>query len=136
MDDLSQYISQLILNQAKSLKYRVADEGPDTYEELVKERSLVIWSGGTDNSMFSHPEAYWAFRALHDKLHLDTGTNFAAESEMELGRIQASKYDGIVADLVYAQVAAQNEYYLKNGVFVPNERDFTIEYLKKKGIKL
>lgn len=130
MQDLIRALNSTILKQASSLHYTVSDKAPNTFQDLYNSSGLVIWSGASDNTIFNDPKVNWAFRALHDALHLKTGIGFTVPEEIELGRIQASQYTGIIADIVYCEVAGQAEYYLKNGVFVQDQVGFTLEYLK------
>lgn len=129
-------INNLILKTAP--KHRVAQHAPNTFADLYTgpRRELVIWCGGSDNTIFADQIVNYAFRALHDKLHLATGIGFSVQEEVYLGRLQASKYEGLMADLVYCEVALQAEYYLQHGVFVPNQVDFTKTYLLKQGYKV
>lgn len=123
--DLIYYINQKILNEAAKLQYIVKSQAPNNETDLFNSSSLVIWSGSSDNTIFGDPSVNYAFRAIHDNMHLITGYNFSPEAEIELGRIQASRYDGIMADLVYCEVSLQAKYYLENGVFVPDQVEFT-----------
>lgn len=128
--DLIKYLNNTILTQAKSLRYIVKSEAPSTEAQLFNASSLVIWSGASDNTIFQDNAVNWAFRALHDDLHLRTRYNFSPATEIELGRIQASKYSGILADIVYCEVAGQAEFFLKNGIFIQDQVLFTQDYLK------
>jgi hypothetical protein len=123
--------NSLILSQASKLKYRVADQAPGTELELFNgPKTLVIWSGASENTIFGDARVNWAFRALHDALHLKTGIGFSPEAEIELGRIQANQYTGLLADLVYIEVSGQAQYYLQTGRFVEDQIKFTMERLK------
>ena len=123
------YVNNLILKQASKLNYRVSSNAPGTFKDLYNSTSLVIWDGASDNSWFQDASVNYAFRALHDTLHLKTMIGFTPKEEIELGRVQANQYTGLMADLVYSQVAGQAEYYLNNGIFVPNEVEFTSNQL-------
>ena len=133
---MTKHINNLILRQASKLQYTVADRAPQTQLELFTAPSLVIWSGESDNTIFNDKIVNYAFRALHDALHLKTRIGFSPKEEIELGRIQANQYTGLMADLVYCEVSEQAAYYLKNGIFVKDQVSFTKEYLKKLGYKL
>lgn len=128
---MNNYINNLILNTAP--RHTVADRAPSTVGELFSQPTLVVWSGASDNTIFKDPIVNYAFRALHDQLHLKTRIGFTPAEEIELGRIQANQYTGLMADLVYVEVAKQAEYYLKNGIFVPDQVEFTKLELKKMG---
>lgn len=119
----------LILRHAAALQYRVSDHAPQTFADL-RATGLVVWSGASDRTIFGDARVNWAFRALHDALHLKTGIGFTPAEEIYLGRMQASQYSGLLADLVYIEVAGQAEHYLKTGQFVADQIKFTWESLK------
>lgn len=131
--ELQNYLNNIILKQASKLNYIVKDFAPNTEKDLFNSTSLVIWSGESDNTIFGDAKINYAFRALHDDLHLKTRLDFNPESEIELGRIQASKYSGIIADIVYCEVSGQAEYYKNNGIFVKDQVLFFKEYMKELG---
>ncbi len=126
--------NSLILKQASKLKYRVADVAPNNETDLFNgPKTLVIWSGASDVTIWGDARVNWAFRALHDALHLKTGHNFNPKAEIELGRIQANQYSGLLADLVYIETAGQAEHYMRTGQFVTDQIEFTKQMIK--GIK-
>lgn len=127
-------INNLILKQAP--RFTVRDVAPSTESELFQAPSLVIWSGASDHTIFGDARVNWAFRALHDQLHLKTRLGFDVDSEIELGRIQASKYTGLMADLVYVEVALQAMHYKTTGQFVSDQVAFDLKELIKMGWKI
>lgn len=122
-------LNNKILKDAESLKYTVAELAPNNVD-LFNTPSLKVWSGESDNTIWNDERVNWAFRALHDKLHLETGIGFTPDEEMYIGRLQASKYEGLLADLVYIETTEQAKYFKENGVFVSDQKLFTIEKLK------
>lgn len=128
--------NNLILKQADKLIWRPATEAPSTEADLFGSQTgseLIIWTGESDYTIWGDKRVNWAFRALHDALHLKTGLGFTPEQEIELGRIQASQYDGLLADLVYLEVAGQAEYFREHGHFIKNQVEWTINKLKSMG---
>ena len=123
------HVNNIIMSQASKLQYTVSSKAPSTFKDLYNSSSLVIWNGASDNSWFQDEIVNYAFRALHDTLHLKTMIGFTPEQEIELGRIQANQYTGLMADLIYSQIAGQAKYYMENGIFVPNELEFTNKQL-------
>lgn len=122
--------NNLILNTAP--RHLVKDVAPSTERELFGNiGQLVVWSGASDATIWNDSRVNYAFRALHDALHLKTGIGFTPKEEIELGRIQANQYSGLFADLVYIEVAGQAEHFLKTGQFVENQIQFTLDALKK-----
>ncbi len=127
------YINQVILSDASKLNYIVKENAPSDEAGLFNESSLVIWSGASDKTIFGCPKVNHAFRALHDALHLETRMNFSVESEIELGRIQASKYSSqLIQDLIYCEVSLQAMHYRDTGNFVSNQVEFTHNFFSKK----
>jgi len=123
--------------QASKLQYRVADLAPNSFQDLKASSGLVIWSGESDKTIWNDKSVNWAFRALHDALHLKTGIGFSPADEIELGRIQAAQYDSrLMQDLVYIEVSGQAEHYLKTGRFVSDQIEFTCIELRKLGYSL
>ena len=127
-------INDLILKSAP--RHQVKDSAPSTEIELFNSPSLVVWSGASENTIYQDTRVNWAFRALHDALHLETGLGFSVPEEIELGRIQANQYTGLMADLIYIEVAGQAEHYLKTGQFVKDQVAFTLNQLNKMRYKI
>ena len=126
---MTREFNNLILKQAP--KFTVSETAPSTERELFTSTSLVVWSGASDNTIWSDPNVNYAFRALHDALHLKTGIGFSPAEEIQLGRIQASQYSGLLSDLVYIEVAGQAEHYMRTGEFVLDQVEFTrLELIK------
>lgn len=128
---MTREINNLLLNTAP--RHLVSNMAPNSALDLFISPSLVVWSGASEHTIFGDARVNWAFRALHDALHLKTGLGFSPEEEIELGRIQANQYSGLMADLVYIEVAKQAEYYLKSGLFVADQVLFDLSELTKLG---
>lgn len=130
------FINQSILDQASKLRYIVKDEAPSSEVDLFSSTSLVVWSGASEATIYQDASVNYAFRAIHDALHLKTGLGFSVSHEVEMGRIQASKQTSdLMADLVYCEVAGQALHYLKTGLFVLDQVAFTNAWLSKLGYK-
>jgi len=135
--DMTRYVNGLIMRQAALVSYRVSANAPSTEVDLyaMASGSLVIWSGESDNTIFDDATVNWGFRAIHDALHLATGLGFSPDHEVELARIQASQYDStLMQELVFCEVGMQAAYFKKNGVFVPDQKAFTMAHLDKMGL--
>lgn len=131
MNDLIRYINNEVLRQSKNLRYTIKEIAPSTIQDLRNESSLVIWSGASDATIYQDASVNYAFRAIHDALHLKTGLDFSPKHEIEMGRIQASKQSSsLMSELFYTEIARQAEYYLINGVFVQDQVNFTKQYIK------
>ena len=130
--DAVNFINNEILRQASKLNYTVSALAPSTEVDLFSGTGLVIWSGASDKSIYGDYRVNWAFRALHDTLHLKTGLGFDVDSEIELGRLQASQYTSdLMRELIYSQVSMQAMHYKSSGLFVMDDKCFTMEHLSK-----
>ena len=125
--EFREFGSKLILSAPK---HEVRDIAPDTEQGLFQASSLIIWSGASENTIWGSTQGNWAFRAIHDALHLKSGLGFSVDEEIELGRRQASMYSGLMADLVYCEIAGQALHYKTTGKFVQDQVKFTKEFLK------
>lgn len=129
--DVINFINSEILNKARSLSYLVKDVAPNTEQELLSTPSLVIWSGGSENTVYGDEKVNFAFRALHDDLHLKTRLGFSHEEEIELGRIQASKFSStLMQEVIFCEVALQAKYHKETGLFLDDQKSFTETHLK------
>lgn len=132
--DQLNYLNNTILKKAKGLRYLVKDLAPQNENELFNSSGLIIWSGSSDNTIYQDKSVNWAFRALHDALHLKTGLGFSPKHEIEMGKIQASKESSsFLAEIIFCEVAEQAAYFEKTGLFVADQVEFTLNYLKQKG---
>lgn len=135
MNTLTRYINSNILDLSKGLRYTVKDVAPSTFQDVSNESSLIVWSGASDATIYQDASVNYAFRALHDAMHIETGLGFDAIHEMELGRIQASKVHALtgselLATIVHLEVSGQAEHYLKTGQFIEDQISFIMKQLK------
>lgn len=123
------YINNKILQMSQDITYTIKDIAPSTERELFNSSSLIVWSGGSSNTIYQDPKVNYAFRAVHDNVHLITGLGFSPVHEIEMGRIQAaalaSRCESLLADLFYCEIAEQAKYYLETNTFVENQISFT-----------
>jgi len=132
---LIQYVNRQVLKHAKGLQYSVKADAPSTETALFSSTSLVVWSGASDSTIYQDALVNYAFRAWHDSLHLATGLDFSVDAEIELGRMQANQCDSdLMRELVFCEVAGQAMHYRNTGKFVENQVEFTVNYLKSKGL--
>lgn len=134
--DAVRYINNEILRRASNLRYNVSEFAPSNFKDLYNSTGLVIWNGASDDTIFNDANVNYAFRALHDQLHLETGIGFSVNEEIELGRIQANQFTGLLADLVYSEVSGQAEYFKINGIFIKDQKQYAESYLINLGHKI
>lgn len=129
-------LNNAILKEASKLDYIVKPYAPNDISAVLNQTQLVIWDGASNNTIWQNAIVNYAFRALHDRLHQITGLDFTPEHEIELGRIQASQYDGLMADLVYCEVSMQAQYYLTHNKFIEDQVTFTANYMDALGYRV
>ncbi len=131
------YINNEITKQAKGLVYLVKDIAPSTTIDLFNSTSLIIWSGASELTIYQDASINYMFRALHDSMHIKTGLDFSIKSEIELGKIQASKQTSdLMRELFYSEIVGQALYFEKNNKFIDNQVQFTLDYLYGTGFKV
>lgn len=114
-------------------KYEVSAFAPDTFETLNRNvGKLVVWCGGSDNTIYGDARVNWAFRAWHDSLHLKMQAGFDLEGETRVAYEQARIIGGKYAEILLAEIIGQAEYFKKFGQFPENQVQFIKEYLKGK----
>lgn len=119
-------------------KHLIKAVAPATFKDVWNSPSLVVWSGESHNTIWNDPMVNYAFRALHDALHIKTRIGFSPLEEIEIGRIQAAKYESyskLFSDLIYIETAGQAEHYMRTGQFVTDQVEFTINKLKTLGYR-
>jgi hypothetical protein len=134
VDMLSSELNRKILKLAP--RHTVSDIAPHSFETLKSAATsgLVVYSGGSDDTIYGDPRVNWAFRAWHDQLHLDLNAPFTLEGERLVGLEQARLIGGDRLGLIMvAEVVGQIEYLEANGGFPVNQAEFLRNYLK--GVK-
>lgn len=128
---LSYELNSKILKLAP--RHTVKDIAPDSFASLkgASTSGLVVYSGGSDNTIYGDPRVNWAFRAWHDKLHLDLNALFTLQDETLVGLEQARLIGGDSLGLIMvSKVVAQVEYFETNGIFPVDQKEFINNYLK------
>ena len=129
------YLNQSILKQAAKLSYVVADNAPNTAPDLFNEKSLKIWSGESDKTIFDDPAVNYAFRAIHDTYHRNTRLDFTGENEIILGQLQANRESCLyLREVILNEISGQAAYFLSNGVFVPDQIQFAKSMLQNNNL--
>lgn len=108
---------------------------PDTLESLIRASvsPMVVYDGGSENTIYGDTKVNHAFRAWHDALHIKLNAPFTREGETLVGLEQARILGGSYSEIVMAEVVGQVEYFEKYRDFPSNQVEFCINYLKGKG---
>ena len=122
--------------------FEVANDAPQSYEELVARLDagmpMLVWRGGSQNSIYGNPEVNYAFRAWHDWCHWRGRHDFSFEGEMAAYRMQAEHLVVVYGDcprtkwwqrILHAEIIGQRQFYNMLGYFPDDQRDFVEAYL-------
>jgi hypothetical protein len=99
-------------------------------------RSLPVWDGGCDLTIYPAPEGNHAFRAWHDSLHLATGHRFDAvgERHVAVAHVRLARAHGcsqVAQAAIWADTWGQFLYgEAHDGAFVEDQRAFVIACLQ------
>lgn len=130
------------LAQRLKLKPIPVDNAPETYKELVKLKPYImdcienhmtiempVYSGGSENTIYTDKWDNYKFRAIHDFIHIMYGLRFTEADECKVCDIHADMLrkhgaSDYVIKLLEADVKGQVRYYYKHKKFVENQLEF------------
>ena len=122
--------------------YDVSADAPSTFKALKAHldagKRMVVYNGGSDRTIYDDDEVNFAFRAWHDWCHWRYGLSFSPAGEMATCIAQISHLKELFgqsqtterwADILWAEVAGQSQYYARHKAFVQDQRGFVEAYL-------
>lgn len=117
--------------------YEMSEDAPSTYPELKalldRGERLIVYSGGSDMTIFAEPEVNYAFRAWHDWCHWKGQHLFTLFGEIGVYRMQQEQLIAKYGDtpqvrgwckLLYAEVLGQFLYYYHHKDYIDNQKEF------------
>lgn len=122
----------------KAPPYYATATAPDTYKKLVAATTdplghrlnvIPVYNGESNGSIYSESEINFAFRAWHDKIHLDMGLDFSPMSEyrVALEHVRQAREYGVPEQQIRAlwvDTFKQVEYYTIHRKYVDNQQEF------------
>ena len=91
---------------------------------------IPVWTGASDRTIWSGPEANYLFRAWHDSHHLRLGAEFTREGERLVADLALSEVSGVLERaLLWAETEGQQEHYARWGEFPGDQRGFDLACL-------
>lgn len=123
----------------------VAGEAPRTFVALKAHldagRRLVVWSGGSQATIYADPRVNYAFRAWHDWCHWGGNHDFSFSLEGEIATCEMQCRQLVArfgdtertrrwCDVIRAEIIGQGLYYRRHKRFPENQRAFVGEYLR------
>jgi len=139
---LNNLVSQIL--DYKAIKFDLTDDNTFDYQGIVKyygtHGKLIIWSGGSDCTIFGKPEDNYKFRAWHDLHHILNGYDFSQSGEYKTYMSQMKdimtyadswpqcKLFGRIIDI---EINGQVDYQRKHGYFPEDQRAFMEQQLAR-----
>ena len=108
--------------------------------EIYKQTGRVkVWQGASDDTIFCHTKVNFAFRAWRDYVHIINQYSFTQEGELATCKEQqrhvsfhcSQEQACIINRLLYIEVVEQVKEYYKTGAHVIDQRQFTLDKLKR-----
>lgn len=122
--------------------YDVGEEAPSTLAELnahiAATGRMLVYSGGSDRTIFDCPETNYAFRAWHDWCHWKGQHEFDMQGEAAVCLMQHEHLTRLYGGhpslpkwhaIIDAEVIGQNAYHDMYGVFPQDQKAFVLRYL-------
>lgn len=128
---------EFCLDRARGLRWQAQTQAPDTWEAMqasfTRDGILRVWNGGSEKTIFSMPQANFAFRAWHDSVHLAHGLDFSLGGEERVCERQIAEVYRFISDLTMRkgfakileiEIIGQTSEFLRSGRFVDDQREF------------
>jgi hypothetical protein len=122
--------------------FDVSDDAPQTFDALTTQLRgggrMVVWSGGSERTIFGDPAVNYAFRAWHDWCHWRGRHPFTPAGERACLRAQRRHLLALYGDgprtrrwiaLLTAEVLGQQRHFDRHGRFPDDQRAFVAAYL-------
>lgn len=116
--------------------FTVSDHAPSTFPGII-EAPGVIWSGGSDNTVYGDPHVNHAFRAWHDEVHRKHGYDFSymgecrtAWAQMQELRTRWPNVSPLALRIVFEDVIGQAAYKQYHGEFPADQYQFVLDRVK------
>jgi hypothetical protein len=122
--------------------FLVGEIAPQSYEELIARlesgKPMLVYSGGSERTIYGCPEVNYAFRAWHDWCHWRGRHDFSFAGETAVCRMQGDHLLALYGEcprtlwwkrILHAEVIEQREYFDEHGAFPDDQRAFVECYL-------
>jgi hypothetical protein len=146
MEPLDPNLNAAITAIAKRLfpsGFDVSDDAPDTYKKLKTHldagKRLVVFSGGSQHTIYADPAVNHAFRAWHDWTHWTGQHDLTFQGELAVYDAQRKHLIELFGDnsrtrywseIINAEIIGQATYFEYHKRFPVDQRGFVEAYLK------
>lgn len=120
--------------------FDISAHAPETYQELVSHVAatgrMLVYSGGSDKTIYADREVNFAFRAWHDWCHLKGNLDTVFDDEAAVCAMQQEHLLHIYGEagrkwyaILDAEIIGQALYYDHHKSFPDNQKAFVEAYL-------
>jgi len=128
---------QYVEEQARGLTWQPLDV-PSTLDDTMRViwqpcRTLPVWSGACERTIYGLPLGNLYFRAWHDAKHVATGRGFDLRSELYVSQLQLVDLAGrsdTLAGILAADTIGQQLHYYVHGRFPENQAAFVESFTR------
>jgi hypothetical protein len=140
-----QILNQAIIEIATRLLpdgFDVSDHAPQTYEDLKAlmdaGNRMLVWSGGSEDTIYKEPHVNCAFRGWHDLCHWRGQFPFTLEGEVATCEMQCRQLLEFCGTnettlkwctVLRAEIIGQAKYFQRHKRFPKNQSAFVAAYL-------
>lgn len=131
------------LSDSLPFGYIESDDAPNTYEELWNEykhcnatrQPFRVYSGASDNTIYTSREGNWAFRFWHDVTHIHTQSAFDLVGEARVASVTCDEIAKVFGKtsveykLFALDTIGQSAYNHAHGKFPDNQLEFVRKML-------
>lgn len=106
------------------------------HSRLTKE-ALPVWSGASDNTIYTHALGNWAFRFWHDSLHCKHGLNMTVHDEINIGMkhvhdvVEVFGVGSLEGKFMRQDTIFQSLYCDVHGHFPENQLQFVLDSIRQ-----
>lgn len=114
------------------------DHAPNNAHDMLRAYyetgRIIVWSGGSDRTIWGPDKLNWLFRGWHDWEHILHGACrhadcFLPSYEREIADFQSRRIPDALGKLVRIEIADQATHYERTGSFVEDQIAFTLDRL-------
>lgn len=121
--------------------FDVSEAAPSRIEDVrqafAETGRIIVWSGGSDTTIYQDSQTNFLFRAWHDLMHVRIGAGFDLQGETRTALSQMSQVGTLLAQIIRIEVIQQAVYYFETGGFIADQRLWTenqLNTLRSNGI--
>lgn len=137
LTDLQLTLFQYVETQARGLAWQplhVPASLDDTMRTIWEPvRTLGIWAGASENTIYGLPLGNLLFRAWHDHKHVATGRGFDLRSELYISHLQLAEIarrSDRLAGILAADTIGQQLHFYRFGRFPVNQAAFVESFTR------